>query len=99
MNPTIEEFRSVFSYCPESGIVFKNGRIVANLRGVSFWYRGHKRHMGYARAAFFLHFGYLPRCVKLRNGDYTDTRAQNLYDPVAPENALEWVESQKGTAQ
>lgn len=81
MSRLIEGMRQVFTYEPATGLICANGKAV---RGQLRWADSDGLHqMTYARASFCLHFGYVPRNVRFRNGDRSDTRAGNLRELYA----------------
>lgn len=83
----IQKLKDVFRYNPRTGKLYrgikrvdgtcseKGGRLSVGFAG---------RAVRYARVCFALHFGYLPKYVRHRNGDVQDNRAVNLYDPEDP---------------
>lgn len=79
----IQGLKAVFRYSAKTGKLYRGKKRVdgtCSEKGgrLSVGFEG--RMVRYSRVCFALHFGYLPRQVRHRNGDAQDNRPANLYD-------------------
>lgn len=96
-NLTQEYVKSIFTYCPETGLlywkVFRRNKIgniagyIDNSKGSGYWKVGMDgRYRAAHRIIWLFVYGYIPKEIDHINGDRADNRLHNLREVTRSEN-------------